>query len=238
MKALSRVRNFAVAVAAGVLAFAGYAPDTKAADCSSYGTVQAIIAAGNSCTIGDKTFSGFSVTGDLNATQVNIAAVVNGPDFWGFTFQFDLTASIVAGGGDPTNDFLLIYDVTCTDGSACIDSVHADITGTVAPPGAVGIGTLAEQYLPGQQIDLCFGVAGCVSSATVDISPVSSLHLIKDLNVQCLAPATASGICSITMSALTNTVDQVEVPEPGTLALFAGGLLAMGWVGRRRRNNS
>jgi hypothetical protein len=219
------LRNYALALVAGVALMAGYSVTSLAAPCASSGTFAQLMAAGT-CEIGDKTFSGFTFqSSDITAGELNYTAINGTGGFWGFSFQFDIGA---LGSGD-SEDFLIQYDVSCTNGLACIDSVHADITGGGA---GGGVASLAENYGLGS---FFLFTPGGPTSIDIDLqSPVSTLHFSKDVNARC--PREAPG-CVVTVSGMTNTVDQVTVPEPGTLALLAGGILMLGWVGRRRNRN-
>jgi hypothetical protein len=221
----------AVALAAGVVFVAGYSPNARADQCGGAdgtGTYQELIDAG-SCTIGDKTFSdftfGFTGTPALTASDINFSIINGVGGEWGFRFQFSLNVA-----GNATKDIGLGYVVSCTDGSACIDSIHGVLTGFVSNGG---FATVGETFVgPGGTPAGGFGLSwpGAVSGGA-DITPTVSLTTTKDINVTC---EFGSAGCFASISIVTNTVDQVTVPEPGTLSLLAAGLLGLGWVGRRR----
>jgi PEP-CTERM motif len=225
---VSKIRSFAVALAAGTLLLVGYSQDSRAEQCGGAdgaGTYDELV--GTSCTIGDKTFSGFifqPITGDIQADDVSFNIINGANGQWGFEFGFNMVVG--TGGLLPTSsDFRIIYDVRCTDNSACIDSIHAAINA-----GANGgVASLAENY----GIGSFFLTTPNNTVGNADFAPVVTLHISKDVNATC----TSRTDCFVTFSGITNTVDQVTVPEPGTLALLAGGLLALGWTGRRRRGD-
>lgn len=230
---ISRIRSFAVALAAGVLllAGAGYSQDSRADPCAGLGGTYDLLIAAGSCEIGDKTFSGFTfLSGDIVASDITYA-VINGPTFWGFQFQFSLFQS-----GDGSEDFFISYDVTCNSGLACIDSIHASIVGGSSSPD--GAASLAEHWVSDSTSGDFSLFAPGLTTTTFDITPTVTLHVEKDIQVACDIPTGSTQPCQVTMSSLTNTVDQVEVPEPGTLALLASGLVGLGWIGRRRRDRA
>lgn len=220
MTSFAKIRNLLAAFAAGVVLLVGYSTESQAAPCPASGTYAQLIALGT-CEIGDKTFSGFVFQQvDTSLTAANVVYdIVNSGGQWGFEFGFNLTAN----NGDPSSDFRLIYDVSCTSGVACITSIHGEINA-----GAVnGFASLAESWGLGSAF---LFTPGGPTSFDRTFAAVSSLHITKDVNVTC-----DGSPCFITFSGLTNTVDSSRVPEPGTLALLASGLFGLGWVGRRRR---
>lgn len=137
--------NKSVVAAAAVVCFAtmmAVGERANAAPCPSSGTFAALEALG-SCTIGDKTFSGFTYnpTELGGATEVPATAfdftTINGVNNeWGFEFIFPLTA-----GTNQSNDIALGYTIAVTSGAALIDSLEdGPITGSISGTGTASVG--------------------------------------------------------------------------------------------------
>lgn len=197
----------------------------EASACAVTGTYDGLVSAG-SCEIGDKTFSNFTflTTDPITANSVNYAAINGVGGFWGFQFQFSLFASAA----DLDNDFLLGYNIACTNGSACIDSIHGSIAGGGINGGMV---SMAETYSATDGPGSAFlALPGGSASFDHNFTPVSNLNVMKDINAHCSSDAN----CLATLSGMVNTVDQV--PEPGSLALIAVALLGLAVQQVRRRH--
>lgn len=200
------------------------AQQAEAAACSPNGTYADLVGLG-SCEIGDKTFSGFTfaTTDPIVSSNVSYSAINGVGGFWGFLFQF----SLIATASDIDNDFLLAYNIACTNGSNCIDSIHGSIAGGGINGGVV---SLAETYGATDGPGSAFLVLpGGPATFDHNFTPVSNLSVLKDLNAHC----TIDVNCLATFSGLVNTVDQV--PEPASLWLVAVALLGAAQVARRRQ---
>ncbi len=222
------VRTYAVALITGVVLLAGYSQKAEAAPCAITGTYADLVAV-VSCEIGDKTFSDFTfLTADpVVASGIAYSATNGIGGFWGFTFGFSLTATQA----DTDNDFLITYNIACTNRSFCIDSIHGEIVGGGISGGIV---SLAETYTGTNGIGFAILVLpGGPASFDHTFTPVASLHVAKDINAHCSGN---DPLCFATISGVINTVDQV--PEPASLALVATGLVGLGWFGRRRRHQT
>jgi hypothetical protein len=187
---------------------------------------------------GDILFSGFAATanGDLSSdlSQYDISAlsgqrglVITGP------------LSVSDGDAGTLN---LVFDVTVQTAGLFLDGAGLDFSGTIADVGGLDFATVSEDLLDaplpgGNPIagDAALAVLAqsgnpvdFVGTDTAIFSPVSSLHVVKVIDLFTL---TAGQAVSITSIEQTFSV----IPEPGTSALMAFGLLALGCVGRPRR---
>jgi hypothetical protein len=188
------------------------------------------------CTIGDKTFSGFTYSDSavgaipVPADQLTYTAIDSGPSAIGFLFGVALTAP--SGG---TNDLGVGYTVTGPD----IADAGVTMAGIATGPGASA--TIGETICPGHVI------AGCLSSLPLStyiiaggpsktsdmttFSPVGTLGVLKDVNV-----VGGSGFASISL--FSDTVSQSAVPEPGFYGVLAGGVGAVLVFARRRKKTA
>jgi hypothetical protein len=202
--------------------------------CVSLGTtitIQSIIDAGG-CSVGDKNFNGFAVSGNLSASQITVHQIVDDqPIATGFQFQFNLTGA---------SDFALTYHVFTASGLPLITSAHLSILGSnVTGDGEVSVGesVCADQGCTSVLGDLNAQQFSSTDPRNVsnqlsdDISfgGISSIWLSKDVNTD---PG-ANG--SATLSLISQTVDQVGTPEPVTFALIGSSLLGLGILLRRRK---
>ena len=232
------VKKYALAMVMVVLLAAGYSQRSEAQflPCAPTGTYAQLI--GTICTIDDKLFGDFGfvaapgtafTAADLGYTVIEDNPCVPGHVCEGFRFNFGLTAN-----SGQTQDFTIQYDILCITSAACIVSAELSMTGGSSTGGSASV---AET--------LCLGslfAAGCTPSTSLFVSSpgsttaattftgVNTLGVQKDINASC------AGIteCTASISVVTNTVDQLRVPEPATLLLFGAGLAGLGWVRRRK----
>jgi hypothetical protein len=213
--------------------------------CPTTGTYQTLQTLG-SCTISDKTFSGFtysdSAVNAVPVTQSNLTytTIDDGTSAIGFLFGVALTAP--AGG---VNDLGIGYTVTGPD----ITDAAVTMAGLALGTGSAA--TIVEPICPGHAIAGCLssislftdtfggGVPPTKTSDMVTFScgtpakpePCNTLGVLKDVDV-----VGGSGFASISL--FTDTVSQgSSVPEPGFYGLLAGGIGAIIMIARRRKKS-
>jgi hypothetical protein len=190
-----------------------------------------------SCTIGDKTFSGFVYTPNagggavaIGATSITVdtigpastGATITGPDIG---LQFSAAWSVGAG---QNLDSLIQFTLSVTGGAAIIKDAGLVQLGTGA--SGTGIAQVAENLGNGSNL-LTFVNAPAGTSKTVDtvnFSPTGSFSVVKDISVNGGTNGTAA------ISLVNDTFSQI-VPLPATFALFGTGLVGLGLLRRRRK---
>jgi hypothetical protein len=181
---------------------------------------------GQDLIVGDKEFSGFSISGNYQADQVNVTPIQENGNF-GIRF----TGAFVSGG--QPEDMSLVYQVSVTNSMNLISAANLDFNGAVT--FGTGLAQVVEQVftnndqLAGQMQVFISATTNQVSqlSASLPISPPQPfLTLSKDVLLYAELPAFAS----------ISDIDQTftQVPEPSTIVLAAAGLSALFLVRRRR----
>jgi len=219
-----------VSLLAGVAALATlpFVAPALSATCVT-GSVATYTTANFSCTLGDLSFSNFTVTTLVsNGGSVVLgnftpfSQVINGVLETGLTLNYDANAPA---GHVPaaTADVSWLFTVTGLNGTLITD-VYASLTGTTTLDGTARLG---ETFSNGATLSLL-----TPGSTTVNFAPVGSLSLSKD-------QADHANTGSSETSLLTNAFSTTAIPGPivgaGLPGLIAACAGLIGLARRRRR---
>jgi hypothetical protein len=212
-----------------VASFASAAPACTSETLNNY------LAAGFSCTIDNLLFSNFTYTDTaipssaaIPATAVFVAPITTALDE-GLTFNANWSVS-----SGQEEDSTIKFSVSTVNHADTIDKLSLVFDGSYTGNGTSGV---TEAYCKGGTLTSCPTAEGeisvtnpplVLSDTTQVFTGVNTLSVSKDISVDALTGGTAK------ISDVENTYGQMgTVPEPATMGLIGGGLLALGFLRKR-----
>lgn len=202
-------------------------------------TLATYITPGFTCSIGGLDYSNFTYVGSSSGSAVTLPAgsvaitptngtvVGLGSADTGFVLN---AAWAVGPGNDLESD--VTYTVTCASGANCITDVAVAMGGYgFTNDGVVAVSETSA--LPTFSIGTTASSAGTSALQLINITPVSSLTLVKDISVN--GHSTGSANVSAIYDLFSSTSTTGTTPEPASMFLLGSGLLALGTFLRRRK---
>jgi hypothetical protein len=210
-------------------------------------TVNVYDTPGFSCTIGDKTFSGFTysatsvLTNKISDTAVAVVPITT-PGDPGFLFTAPWNVSQQQGQNSFIGFNVAVHPGGRSIGDASLGQLGSGFSGT-------GIASVGETLCLGDTFaDGCLhGVVASLNaendaskvklSDSINFAPVTLIGVTQDLSVVGGPSGSArlGGLQEQFFSKQGIRSEPTTTPEPASLILFASGLLALGGVVRRRQ---
>ncbi len=216
-------RRFLLVCAAFAFLAIGYTPVSKAQIILGPSINMTNLVNGGDILVGDKDFTDFTISGDFQASQVNITPIIENGDF-GIRFS----GALVAGGS--AMDLILGYQVSVTNSPDLIADANLLFNGVVV--GGPGLAEVVEQVYTnnnmfyGQMDVFATQTTNQLSASLPIVPPQPFLNINKDVLITASLPAFSS----------ISTIDQTftQVPEPSALVLVAAGFTGLALLRRRR----
>jgi hypothetical protein len=214
-------RRYLLLTCAAVALALAYAPTSRAQIILGPSISLADLTNGQDLIVGDKQFTGFSISGDFQASQVSVIPISENGDF-GIRF-----AGPFVSGANPM-DMILGYKVSVTNSPDLISAANLLFNGTVT---GTGLAEVVEQVFTNdnQFAGQLFVFASATTNKFFDSlaiqPPQPFLTLSKDVIVEATLPAFAT----------ISTIDQsfTQVPEPSAVALVAAAFTGLFLLRRR-----
>jgi hypothetical protein len=207
----------------GVAAAAAFSSAAIASPCVKTSLTK-YTAAGFSCTISDKTFSGFIYTSNLGAFPASTVSVIPLPGTGNPGIVLDNLWNITTAG--KSSDFSVIFKVAAPK-TNLIEDASLSLTGTAKTGGFV---IDSEDILSGgvKIANVTASItAGHNVAGNVTFAPVASITVEEDIALRGFE----------TLSLVDKHFSEQHIPEPTSLALIGVGLTALG-LARRRKSKS